>query len=220
VTRRLPALLATLLVLAAPAAAQQDIPAVEAEVTALYQSLGAILDDDAATPVDKQSRVAREIDRRLDYGYLAASALGANAEGFSREQFAAFAHAYAQFLQDFFVGLVATSEQTELKVLRTNQPAPDLVAVRVASTPRRGVIPGSLRVPRSPTQGDFVTYMYHRSRGTWRIGGVSFGGVDLSTTLRGQLQAFLDKNDPDALIAELRRRNAEYQGTNPFAPSS
>jgi len=62
-----------------------------------------------------------------------------------------------------------------------------------------------------------VSYAFRKSRGAWRIAGVSLGGVDVSTTFRGQLHAFLAKNDPDALIAELRRRNADYEGTNPFA---
>jgi ABC-type transporter MlaC component len=221
VTRRLPApsfFLVTLLALAAPTAADEHIPAVQAELADLYQRLDAIVGNADATPAHKQSLVADELDRRLDYGYLAAAALGPQIEGFSREQFAGFAHAYARFLQDFFVGMVATAEKTELEILETRETDEGFVAVRAASKPRRGVIPGSLRVPRSPSKGDYVTYLFRKSSGGWRIAGISFGGVDLSTTLRGQLESFLAKNDPDALIAELRRRNAEYRGTNPFEP--
>lgn len=227
-TRRLPAALAltlralTVLALSVPAltgAARADghLPAVQAELATFYERIDAIVDDDDADPAQTRALVARELDRRLDYGYLAAAALGNQIEGFSRRQFADFAHAYAQFLQDFFVGLIATSDKIELKILDTRQDAEGRVIVKARSKPRRGVIPGSLRVARSPTSGDTVSYAFRKSSGGWRIAGVSLGGIDVSTTFRGQLQAFLAKNDPDALIAELRRRNAEYEGTNPFA---
>jgi ABC-type transporter MlaC component len=223
VTRRLPAPLAltlfalSLFALAVPARADGHIPAVQAELAAFYERIGAIVEDDDVEPAQTQALVARELDRRLDYGYLAAAALGRQIEGFSREQFADFAHAYAQFLQDFFVGLIATSDEVKLKILDTREDAEGRVIVKAKSKPRRGVIPGSLRVARSPTSGDTVSYAFRKSSGGWRIAGISLGGIDVSTTFRGQLQAFLTKNDPDALIAELRRRNAEYQGTNPFA---
>ncbi len=223
-TRRLPVLLgltlfalAALAALAGPAAADGHIPTVQAELGAFYERVGAIVEDDDATPAQTRALVARELDRRLDYGYLAAAALGSRIESFSREQFAGFAHAYAQFLQDFFVGLIASSDGVELKILDTREDAEGRVIVKARSKPRKGIIPGSLRVPRSPSSGDSVSYAFRKSRGGWRIAGVSFGGVDVSTTFRGQFEAFLAKNDPGALTAELRRRNAEYEGTNPFA---
>lgn len=223
-TRRLPALpglaplvLAMLLLAAGGAArAEGNVPAVQAELASFYERIDAILEDDDATADQKHALVARELDRRLDYGYLAAAALGNRIEAFSREQFADFAHAYAQFLQDFFVGLVASSEDPELEVLETREDAEGRVIVKAASKPRKGYVPGALRVPRSPTAGDTVSYAFRDSRGRWRIAGVSLGGVDVSSTFRGQFEAFLARNDPEALIAEIRRRNAEYEGTNPF----
>lgn len=221
-TRRLPALLGTALLVVASlplrAAADDPIMAVQMDLAEFYQRLAAIVGDKAATPEDKQALVARELDRRLDYGYLAAAALGDQGKSFSREQFAAFAHAYARFLQDFFVGVVASSQDPKLEILGTRQDAEGRVIVKARSKPRKGYMPGALRLPRSPTKGDTVSYAFRKtSGGGWRIGGVSFGGVDVSTTFRGQFEAFLSRNDPDALIAELRKRNREAETKNPFA---
>jgi ABC-type transporter MlaC component len=55
-----------------------------------------------------------------------------------------------------------------------------------------------------------------RQRGDWRIIAIRIDGVDLAHNFRDQFEAVLGRSDPDALIAELRKRNAEREAQNPW----
>jgi len=91
------------------------------------------------------------------------------------------------------------------------------VTARTAGKARKGFIPGSMRIPRTSPEGRVVTYGLRQRRGAWRIQSVSFGGVDTSTTFRGQFESFLRSGTPDALTEELRKRNRAAAEKNPFA---
>jgi ABC-type transporter MlaC component len=181
-----------------------------------HERIDAIVSDADAGPDDKRARVAKELAAHLDYGHLAAAALGKSAEGFSKEQFADFAQEYGVFLTDFFIGSIAASEPEPLKILDVNQQG-DRVTLRTAGKARKGFIPGSMRIPRESPEGRVVTYGLRQRRGAWRIQSVSFGGVDTSTTFRGQFESFLRSGTPDALTEELRKRNRAAAEKNPFA---
>ena len=203
--------------LAAPAQADSHLgDEARTFLTGFHERIDAIVSDADAGPDDKRARVANELAAHLDYGHLAAAALGKSAEGFSKEQFADFAQEYGVFLTDFFIGSIAASEPEPLKILDVNQQG-DRVTVRTAGKARKGFIPGSMRIPRTSPEGRVVTYGLRQHRGAWRIQSVSFGGVDTSTTFRGQFESFLRSGTPDALTEELRKRNRAAAEKNPFA---
>ena len=50
----------------------------------------------------------------------------------------------------------------------------------------------------------------------FRIVTIRIEGGDVSRNFRERFRAVLERSDPDALIAELRKRNAEPEAQNPF----
>ena len=187
----------------------------KAFLSAFHDRIDAIVSDADAGPDDKRALVAKELQGHLDYGHLAAAALGQSAEKFSKQQFADFAYEYGVFLTDFFLGSIAASEPEPLRVLDVTQRGEGVV-IRTAGKPRRGFIPGSMRIPRQSPEGRVVTYGLRKRSGVWRFQSVSFGGVDVSTTFRGQFESFLRSSSPDELNAELRKRNRAAAEKNPF----
>lgn len=202
--------------LAAPAHADSHLgDEAQTFLTGFHERIDAIVSDADAGPDDKRARVAKELAAHLDYGHLAAAALGKSAEGFSKQQFADFAQAYGVFVTDFFLGTIAASEPEPLRILDVKQQG-DRVTVRTAGKPRIGFIPGSMRIPRQSPEGRIVTYGLRQRHGAWRVQSVAFGGVDTSVTFRGQFESFLRSGTPDALTAELLKRNRAAAEKNPF----
>jgi ABC-type transporter MlaC component len=203
--------------LATPAPAQSSAgDEAQAFLAGFHQRIDAIASDADASPDDKRSRVATELAAHLDYGHLAAAALGQSGDAFYKEQFANFAQEYGVFLTDFFIGTIAASEPEPLRVLDVKE-QDGLVTVRTAGKARKGFIPGSMRVPRQSPEGRVVTYGLRVRHGAWRFQSVAFGGVDTSATFRGQFESFLRSGTPEALTAELRKRNRAAAEKNPFA---
>jgi ABC-type transporter MlaC component len=204
---------------AATARADLDTEA-RAFLTAFHERVDAIVSDEATTPDQKRDLVSAGLDRHLDYGYLASSALGSRGKDFSREQFANFAREYSRFLADFFTVTIARSEPEPLNILQVDvaqdgQGGP--VRARVQGKARRGYMPGAMRIPREGAEAGVMTYTLRKRGDMWLFRGVAFGGIDVSTTFRGQFDSFLKSKTPEELTAELARRNAKARDDNPFA---
>lgn len=209
------------LVLAQAGAARADLDAeARAFLAAFHEGVDTVVSDEDTTPDQKRQLVMDGLDRHLDYGFLASRALGPRGKDFTREQFADFARAYSRFLADFFTVTIARSEREPLEILEVavaqgGEGGP--VRVRVQGKPRKGYIPGSMRVPRQGAEAGVMTYTLRKRGDRWLFQGVAFGGIDVTTTYRGQFDAFLESSSPDELIAELHKRNARAREDNPFA---
>lgn len=217
---RCSSLLALGLVLVAVPPARADDPAagVRAAAEALYARIEAIRSDETTSPDHKRALVAQAFDDVLDYGVLAGSALGPLREEFTREQYAEFSREYARYLTDVFTGVVAsrTGETHEISEVVWDPEREH--AVVVATGPlRMEAWPGTLAHAGARKSKASTELVWRQRHGAWRIVSVTLGSIHVSSNFRQQFEAFLEREDPDALIAELARRNRENAEKNPFA---
>jgi ABC-type transporter MlaC component len=60
------------------------------------------------------------------------------------------------------------------------------------------------------------SFRMSQRRGRWNIVAMRFNGVDLNRVFAAQFAALLERSSPDSLIEELRKRNRENAGKDPF----
>lgn len=218
--RMVPGILALGILLAAALPGRADDPAAEVRATAqaLFARVEAIRSDETASPDERRARMEAVFGGALDHGVLASSALGPLRERFTREQYADFAREYARHLTDVFtrVAVARTGERHEITEVRWD---PDREhAVVVATGPlRMEAWPGAVIRPTRSKGKARTELVMRRRHGAWRIVSVTLGSVHVSSNFRSQFEAFLQREDPDALIAELARRNRANAENNPFA---
>ncbi len=206
------------LVSAAPPAAAQD-PATEARAVmqSLFERLYAVKSDANATPAEKRALAERALEDRLDHGALSAAALGPLASKFDQQQSAQFAFEYSRHLTHLFVRDVARFMESPGDITSVQVVEGGRVQLRAMGRARRPFMPGTIAEPRGAPQPEPWDFTLHKRFGEWRIAAITIAGVNLSANFRAQFDAFLKRNEPAALIAELARRNAANDKNNPFA---
>lgn len=211
---------AAFLAAAAPGRAQEAPPA-EARQAAeqLLGSLNRILfEDDDADAEEKRALVERTIRERLDLGAMAAAALGPLAGSFTREQYANLSAEYARYLTHLYVGRLARAEKKFEIVDATYDPEKKVATFRTLGAPRDR-LPYSRRRATSD-QPSRVDLHFRPRQEMWRMVGLVVEGMSIERNFREQFQSVLGREDPDALIAELHRRNQQLDEENPFAERS
>lgn len=202
---------------ASPAAAEEPAAEARAVMQALFERLYAVKSDATASPAEKRALVERALEERLDHGALSAAALGPLASKFDHEQSAQFAFEYSRYLTYLFVRNVARfmekpGDITSVRVVEGT----DRVQLRAVGRARRPFMPGAIAEPRGAPKPEPWDFTLHKRFGEWRITAITIAGVSVSANFRAQFDAFLKRNEPAALIAELARRNRENDEKNPF----
>ena len=203
-----------LLLLAAPAFAADPAADAQAFMQAAGGRIRSVVGSDAS-PDAKRAQVEEVIEASLDIPFMTRVALGSQAERFSPDELLAFAQEFERHLVNAYVRWVARSGGGKAEPLGASYDEKTGVARvelqgeargSVYRYPRRGA-------PKPPTQA----WRLRRLDGEWRILAVSVDGVDITRSFREEFASFLERSTPAELVAELRRRNAEAESSNPFA---
>ena len=211
----LAAVLATSIPVAA-AAAEDPAAEAKAALAPVLVEIVAIARDENASPDQKRALIEHELGIWIDYGYMSTVALGEHIEMFSNQQLAEFSHEFERYLSDVYIRRIVRFRENEIEVkeARFDEKA-GVVTIRTLGGAPLGAFPG-LASRRMWKERADVDYLLRERRGEWRIIAVRIDGVDIGRLFHGQFQAVLQRSDPEALIADLRRRNAEREARNPF----
>jgi len=194
-------------------------PAAQAaeRIETVFDQIAAITGDATGDPDAKRAELEHLITPLLDYPALTRAALGPLAQRFSREQYGEFSHEYARYVTDTLVQRFALypgeAGRVESASYDAKRSLVHVVAQGVATTYGHPALQRLRKL--EPIRLDlFLAERY----GEWRIAGVERGGVNVSRSFREQFTAVLERQDPAALIEQLRDRNREADANNPFAP--
>jgi phospholipid transport system substrate-binding protein len=198
------------------AVAADDAAEARAALQPVLAKLVATARDEKASPEAKRALIEHELTIWLDYGQMSKVALGAQAEKFSSQQVTEFTLEFERYLSDVYIRRIARFREKEIEIKEASLDA----KTGVVTVHTLGGVPlGPYKVVsprhRENTRAD-VEYLLRRKGGDWRILAIRIDGVDLVRNFRDQFQAVLERSDPDALIAELRKRNAEREAENPW----
>lgn len=175
----------------------------------------AILADETASPQDKRARVAFVLGRWLDLAFITRAALGPNADGFSRDQYAAFSQEFGRYVVAIYVRRIARARVSKLEL----QGARWDEKTRTVIVETRGGKPLALGPPELNQGGPAsarVEYRLRKRRGDWRILSIRIDGADSVRLFRGQFEAVLRDQGPDEVISKLREHNTRLEESNPF----
>lgn len=202
---------------AAVAAAAED-PAAEAKAALqpVLVEILAIARDESASAEAKRALVEHELAIWIDYGHMSTVALGPQAEKFSIQQRGEFAREFERYLSDLYIRRIARFREKEIEIKQASLDAETgVVTIRTLGGAPLGAYRAVASRRATKARAD-VDYLLRRHRGDWRIIAIRIDGVDLAHNFRDQFEAVLGRSDPDALIAELRKRNAEREAQNPW----
>jgi phospholipid transport system substrate-binding protein len=220
---RIPALIAVVVIVlqfVAPArlagASETGNPAaaVLAEFEPMLASIDAILADSQASADEKRALIERELDIWIDYGAMAAAALGPRGQEFSRAELVAFANEFERFFQHFYISRISIrSDAARRAVEALHDPQTGTVTVRAPGA----ASVGAAYSQRSPDPHVVDALFQLRKRyGDWRIVGIAIGGVEVTRLFREQFESLLRSDSPEELIARLRDHNEKLEAQNPL----
>jgi ABC-type transporter MlaC component len=206
------------LIVAAPGASAAN-PAAEAaaQLEPVLAEIVATAHDAGSSPAAKRALIEHQLATWLDYGHMATVALGPLAERLSSRQLAEFSQEFQRYLADVYIRRVARFDEERVEIEGASA---DSASGIVMARTRGGAPLGAYRdLPsRRMVKGlAQVEYAMQRRHGDWRIIAIRVGGVDLARNFGEQFQSVPQRSDPDALIAELRKRNAEREAQNPWS---
>jgi len=209
------AILAT--TVAPPAGAADAAAEARAALQPVLVKLVATARDENASPEAKRALIEHELAIWIDYGQMSKVALGTQAEKFSKQQVTEFSQEFERYLSDVYIRRIARFREKEIEIKEASLDA----KTGVVTIHTLGGVPlGPYKVvsPRHKenTRADVEYLLRRKGSGDWRILAIRIDGVDLARNFRDQFQAVLERSDPDALIAELRKRNAEREAQNPW----
>jgi ABC-type transporter MlaC component len=212
------ALAAALATTIAPTAALAEDPAVEAKaaLSSVLGEISATARDENLSADQKRALIEHELAIWIDYGHMSAVALGSRAELFSSQELAEFYQEFERYLSDVYIRRIVRFRENEIEIKQASlDEKTGIVMVRTLGGAPLGAFPG-LATRRMWKERADVDYLLREKRGEWRIIAIRIDGVDTARVFRDQFQAVLGRSDPDALIADLRKRNAEREAKNPF----
>ncbi len=214
--RRSPLLLLVLVFALASEAADDPAADAAARVQRLFDEVAAVTGDAELSADAKQAQVAALISPFLDHPGLARAALGPNVKRFDHDEYSDFSHEYARFVTASLVRRFASYSGQAGSVEESRFDEERKVAIVVShSAEAKPGYPGIRRLAKlEPLKIELALRMRH---GEWRLAGLRRGGVDVGRTFREQFASMLEREDPAAVIAELRERNRKSDAENPFA---
>jgi ABC-type transporter MlaC component len=201
----------------ATASNASDAPAAEARaaIAPVFAEITATARDAQISPEQKRALIEHELSIWIDFGGMALRALGPRAESFSREQLAEFVQEFERYLTDVYIRRIVRYRDNDVEIKSASYDEKSgLATIRILGG---ASLAGTARVTRQAwkPRAD-VDYVLHKRRGEWRIVAVRIEGVDMARFFGDQFEAVLARSDPDGLISNLRKRNAEREGENPF----
>ena len=208
-----------LLVLAiALGANAEDDPAADAAARTqqLFDAVAAITGDSDIPADAKRARVVSLITPFLDYASLTRAALGPDAKRFSHEEYSEFSHEYSRFVTASLVRRFAVfpGQSNPVEGARFDEKRKIAIVISHSVEAKPGY-PGIRRLAKlEPLKIELALRQRH---GEWRLAGLRRGGVDVGRTFREQFASVLEREEPAALIAQLRERNRQTDAENPFA---
>ena len=205
---------------ALPGAVRAD-PAAEAKaaLSEMNDDVVAILRQEKIDPIQRRALVEHFLTSNLDLAHMAAEALGTHIEVMNKREFAEFSEEYSHFLTHLYVREIAWAKEDGRGFEIVDVEA-DSETGEVTLQTRAAMRSSMANVAPKRTQRRRVEFegSYHlrQRHGKWRIIAIRFNGVDLNQVFGSQFASLLERKSPEALIEELRRRNEENQGKNPF----
>jgi ABC-type transporter MlaC component len=179
----------------------------------LFDGVFAVSSSDAPG-AHKRDAIESMLYERLDGSALTAAALGPLAERFSREEYADFSHAYVHYVTGRLVQRVADAEQPAHLVEAKLDAETGHVHALALGRDRRKVFRFQKNQPEGRSE---LRFTLRETHGEWRVAGLHIDAFDVSKSFRDQFASVLQREEPAALIQDLRRRNRELADADPFA---
>jgi ABC-type transporter MlaC component len=197
-------------------------PAAEASaaLSAMHADLIAILSDEAMDPSRRRPLVEHFLTSNLDLTRMVTEALGLHFELMNKTQFAEFSREYSHFLTFVYLQEMSWVRRDggdfEVVAAEFNQRSGEVELQTRAAMRSSMANVASARQRQSNRTVFEGSFRMSQRRGRWNIVAMRFNGVDLNRVFAAQFAALLERSSPDSLIEELRKRNRENAGKDPF----
>jgi len=199
----------------ASSAAEDPAAEARAAIAPVFAGITATARDEQLSPKQKRALIEHELSIWIDFGSVALTSLGPRAEQFSREQLAEFNQEFERYLLDVYIRRIVRFRDNDVEIRSASYDEKrEMATIRILGG---ASLAGSARVTRQAWKPRAeVDYVLRKRRGEWRIVAVRIDGIDMGRFFGDQFEAVLARSGPDGLIGELRQRNAEREGDNPF----
>lgn len=173
-------------------------------VAATADEAVAILTDKTTTPQVRDQRLGELLRKRMDLRTLARLTLGKHWANLNPQQQDAFVDLYADHLLGIYTPLAAlfAGEKVQVSEDRAESNGDHTVVVRVSD--QKGAA-GSER------QVALITARMRQVEVGWRAIDVTVEGISIAQTFRSQFQPLVQKSGAEALLQQLRQKNAQLR---------
>jgi phospholipid transport system substrate-binding protein len=189
-----------LLVLGAPARADENVTAARSFMTATVDDVLVILNDKSLTQPQRLEKLEAIALERFDFPRMALLVLGKNRKDLSPEQLEEFKTEFKQNLSNTYgkrLDRYTANEKIEMGDARLEPNKDVTVKTRV--------------VGGSAGDGVQIDYRLRQIEGKWLIIDVIPAGVSLIQNFRSQVQEIVTQKGVDKLIETLREKNQQTQ---------
>ena len=186
-----------LLVGASPAAAEETARGVvESTVAEVLE----VLRTDGQSVDDRRKQIEQIAYARFDFQTMGKLVLARNWKKFDAGQREAFITEFKRHLSRSYGTRIARYEQEEVEVAGEREE-------------KRGDVTVLTLIKGGQFDGAAVDYRMRNRDGQWRVIDVIIEGGSLVSNFRSQFQDIVSKEGPDGLIAQLKSRNDEADGS-------
>lgn len=214
------AALAAAMIPSAPGLAD-PVSEARAALSAMHAEMTAIVRDEAENPARRRALLEHFLTSNLDLTGMAAEALGTHLELMDKAQFAEFAREYSHFLTYVYLQEISWVKRDggDFEIVGAElDPESGAVQIETRAALRTSMANVAVARQRRSKQLAFEgSYRLLERHGRWSIVAMRFNGVDLNRVFGAQFAAMLDGRSPEALIEELRKRNRDNAGRDPFS---
>jgi len=191
-----------------------------AALSAMHADLIAIIRDEAEDPSRRRPLVEHFLTSNLDLTRMVTEALGTHFELMNKTQFAEFSREYSHFLTYVYLQEMSwvRPDGGDFEIVGAElDPKSGAVEIQTRAAMRSSMANVAAARQRRSNRNVFEgSYLLNQRHGRWNIVAMRFNGVDLNRVFAAQFAAMLEKRSPESLIEELRKRNLENAGKDPF----
>ena len=157
-----------------------------------------VLKDHELSKVERRTRVQEIAYTRFDFGTMSRLVLARNWNLFSGAQQAEFEREFKTFLARSYGSRLDAYDQQEVQIVGEEPETRGDVTIRT-------------RVLGGDFEGAAIDYRLRDRDGEWRVIDVVIEGISLVANYRDQFKVVLSRGGPDALLRELREKNAAQE---------
>lgn len=176
-------------------------------VTATVADVIAILQDAALTSAERRSRIERLAFEVFDFETMSKLVLARNWKKFDGDQRREFIEQFKIYLSRNYGSRLDRYQQTDVRIVGARLEPRDDVTVMSK------VVGGGF-------DGIELDYRLRAQKSEWKVIDVVIEGVSMLANFRSQFRDVMSKKGPDALLEQMRKKNAEPVPDEPDARAS